>query len=80
MISRHGNFSNEGHGICECGKVAAIGKALPSLLGKWWPQKYPWQGTCISHEKTCGRATFNHKHICGSNILFGIIAHMANQF
>jgi len=38
MISCHWNFSNEGCGTSECGKVAATIKALPWLLEKWWPQ------------------------------------------
>jgi len=63
MISYHENFSNEVHGTSECGKVAATRKALLWLLEKWWPQKYPWQGTCISRGNTCDRATYSHEQV-----------------
>jgi len=80
MISCHGNFLNDGRGTSECGKVASIEKALPWPLEKWWPQKYPWQGTCISHGNTRYRATSSHKHVYGSNILSGVITHMQINF
>jgi len=80
MISYYGNFSIKGCGISECGKVAATVKALPWLLEKWWPQKYPWQGTCIIHGNTRGRATSSHKHVYGNDIPSGIITHVENQF
>jgi len=78
MIYRDVNFSNEGYGTSAPSKVAAIGKALPWLIEKWWPHKYSWQGICISHMNTRGRATSSHKHVCGNDILLGIIAYVAN--
>jgi len=60
MISYHGEFSNEGHGTSECSKAVTTGIALPWLLENWWPQKYLWQGTYISHGNTHGKATSSH--------------------
>jgi len=80
MISCHENFSNETRGTTDSGKVAPTGKALSWLLNKWWQLKYQWQGACIIHENTRGKATLSHKHVCGNDILSGIIVNVANQF